>query len=97
MEDRTLWDGVSIIFDLTLLSVRNLSNIAHTRDCIALNQCSEPVEKRANLQSAPRQVLSLLLRSAADSRAKRSLAKGVLRPADCPFLRRCCKMACVFK
>jgi hypothetical protein len=26
-------------FDLTLLSVRNLSNIAHTRACIALNQC----------------------------------------------------------
>jgi hypothetical protein len=24
-------------FDLTLLSVRNLSNIAHTRACIALN------------------------------------------------------------
>jgi len=41
------------------LSVRNLSNIAHTRDCIALNQCSEPVEKRANLKSVPRQVLSL--------------------------------------
>ena len=36
---------------------------------------SEPAEKRANLQSAPRQVLSLLLRGAADSRAKRSLAK----------------------
>jgi hypothetical protein len=62
-------------FDLTLLSVRNLSNIAHTRACIALNQCSEPVEKRANLQSAPRQMLSLLLRGAADSRAKRPLAK----------------------
>jgi hypothetical protein len=25
-------------FELTLLSVRNLSNIAHTRYCIALNQ-----------------------------------------------------------
>jgi len=31
--------------------------------------CSEPVEKRANLQSSPRQVLSLLLKGAADSRA----------------------------
>jgi len=42
---------------------------------MALNQCSEPVEKRANLRSARRRVLSLLLRGAADSRAKRSLAK----------------------
>ena len=38
------------------------------------NQCSAPDEKRANLQSSLRQVLSLLLRVAAHSRAKRSLA-----------------------
>ena len=33
--DRTLWDGVSIVVNLGLLSGRNLSNIAHTRDCTA--------------------------------------------------------------
>ena len=32
-EDRSLWDGVSIIFSFTLLSVRNLSKIAHTESC----------------------------------------------------------------
>jgi len=39
------------------------------------NQCFVSVEKRANLQSSLRQLLSLLLSVAADSPAKRSLAK----------------------
>jgi len=41
-DDRTLRDGVSIVIHLGPLSVRNLSNIAHNRDCIA------QIEQRAD-------------------------------------------------